>query len=118
MINFPQTEVTLKIEEAVLEKLQSYIPKNEEVGTKKVVEFITGARNDKDLKPEFKDVKVVTNPADENWIGFSYYYSFGGVPTVGLFQMDKRWWEKKEEVLTFEDDPEPPADDPKTDDNQ
>lgn len=103
MISFPQTTTTRFIEAEVVEKLKGYTPKNEEVGAKKVVEFLKAARDkvesSKDLKAEFKEVTVSENSADENWLGFSYYYCLTeNEIAVGLFQLDTRYW-KKEAVV-------------------
>ena len=102
MINFPQTKATREIEAEVVEKLKDYIPKNEEVGIKKVTEYIKAARDKRfrELPDHFKEVLVATNDADKDWLGFSYYYQRANDELgVGLFQLNKQYWKKNVETV-------------------
>jgi len=109
MINFPQTKITRAIEAEVTKKLKDYIPKNEEVGIKKVTEYVKSARDNrcKDLPEQFKEVTVASHGEDEHWLGFSYYYQRSEDEVgVGLFQLDKRFWEKNSKEETTSSKPE------------
>ena len=101
MIHFPATQISRSIEETVLECLQDFVPKNDSKGVVKVVELINDARAElikkgdlEDLGKDYQKVTPVENGENPDWLGFSYYYKQEEKLFVGLFQMDKRWWQK------------------------
>lgn len=103
MIHFPATPASRTVEDSVTKGLIDFVPKNEKKAIDKVVELIGSARTAlvkngdlQELEKTYQEVKLVEDPANPDWLGFSYYYHCDEKLFVGLLQVDKRWWEKTE----------------------